>query len=157
MRRAERALAIAGIACAVVLAATVAHALWVSTTPVYSKATLGAKSTRVDTVVVARVPTSSERSPEKPEQYIIALGGTSQATSADSQYSVVVKAIRGGNVHQIGEDSLMLRPDPAFANKKSGETRIFSYVADSLQITTRNPRSTTVTGASLSVTAERLR
>jgi len=128
-------------------------ALWVSTRTVYSGVTLAAKSTRLDTVIV-----SEPAKNEKPQdQFVIAFAGTSQAATADSQYHAVIKAIRGGKTHQIGEDSLMLRPDPAVAGVQSGEVRLMHWVADSLQVTTRNPKSATVTGATLTVTAERVR
>ena len=127
-------------------------ALWVSTRTVYSGVTLAAKSTRVDTVVVSDAANARE---PKPEQFIVSLAGTSQATVADSQFHAVVKAIRQGKVHQIGEDSLMLRPDPPVAGAENGEVRLLRWVSDSLQITTRNPRSTTVTGALLTISAER--
>lgn len=127
-------------------------ALWVATQTIYSGATLGAKSVRLDTVVVSDAGNPRE---QKPEQFIVALAATSQATVADSQFHAVVKAIRGGLVHQIGEDSLMLRPDPPVAGVQNGEVRLLRWVSDSLQVTTRNPRSTAVTGATLAITAEK--
>ena len=128
-------------------------AVWVATRAVYTGVTLGANSTRVDTVVVSDA--SKPREP-KPDQFMVALSGTGQAATPDSQFHAVVKAIRSGKVHQIGEDSLMLRPDPPVAAVQSGEMQLLRWVADSLQITTRNPKSTSVTGTVLTVTAERL-
>ena len=128
-------------------------ALWAATRTVYSQVTLAAKSTRIDTVVVSAPDKPRE---PKPDQFVLAIAGTGQAAVADSQFHAVVKAILNGKVHQIGEDSLMLRPDPPVAGVQAGEVRVLRWVADSLQITTRNPKSTTVTGASFTITAERV-
>lgn len=147
-------VALVGVFACVGALAGVALALWASTTTVYSGATIAAKSMRTDTVVVSD---PARPMGAKPDQYVIGIAGTSQAASADSQYSAVVRAIRGGKLHQVGEDSLVLRPDPAIAGAQSGELRVLAWVADSLEIRTRNPRSTAVTGARLTVTAERLR
>ena len=131
--------------------AGVALALWASSTQtIYSQATLGGAGTRVDTVVVSNVDRSS-----KQDRFVIALAGTGAAATADSQFYAVVKAIREGQLYQIGEDSLRLRPDPPLANTQTGEVRVLRWVADSLQITTVNPKSTSVTGARLTITPTR--
>ena len=86
---------------------------------------------------------------------MLSLAGTTQATVADSQFSAVVKSIKNGAVKQIGQDSLLVRPDPATAGAQVGEDRVLRWVADSLQVTTRNPMSQSVTGASFTATAQR--
>ena len=121
-----------------------------SSVTAYSGATLAGGSTRVDTIVVSDVDRD-----QKPDQYVLSLAGTTQATAADSQFSAVVKSIKIGAVKQIGEDSLLVRPDPATAGDQVGEARVLRWVADSLQVTTRNPMSQSVTGASFTATAQR--
>ena len=128
-----------------------AAALWATTRVVYTGATLAGKSMRIDTVVVSKAADQ-----QKPDQFVISIVGTGQATSADSQFYALVKAIHGGKLCQIGTDSLMLRPDPQVSGAQMGEVRLVNWVADSLWVRSRNPRSTQVTGAALQVTAVRL-
>ena len=131
--------------------AGVSVALWSSAAvTAFTGATLAGGSTRVDTIVVSDVARD-----QKPDQYVLSLAGTTQATAADSQFSAVVKSIANGAVKQIGEDSLMVRPEPATAGDQVGEDRVLRWVADSLQVTTRNPMSQSVTGASFTATAQR--
>lgn len=136
--------------------ATAALALYSSPTVVYSDATLdagsaGVASERIDT---ARVSDATRQ--DKPDQFVVAIAGTTQATAADSMFRVVVKAIRNGQVMNIGEDSIVMQPDPpASAGQVAGEVRVLRWVADSLQLVTRNPKAATVTGAQLTVDAQR--
>ena len=130
----------------------VALALWASSTQtIYSQTTLSGASTRIDTVVVSSVDRSN-----KQDRFVISLAGVGQAATADSQFYAVVRAIREGQLYQIGEDSLMLRPDPPISGAQTGELRVLRWVADSLQITTHNPKSDSVTGTTLTVTPTRL-
>ncbi|HUU42903.1 MAG TPA: hypothetical protein VMX57_03940 [Planctomycetota bacterium] len=148
MRRRDRIR----VVVALIFAAGSAAALWSSSlVTVYSAATLTGRSTRVDTIVVSDVAMQ-----QKPDQYVLSLSGTTQAAATDSQFKATVKSIRGGLVKQIGSDSLLLRPDPSTPGTQVGEDRVLRWVADSLQITTRNPMSQSVTGAAFTVTAQRL-
>ncbi len=128
-----------------------ALALWASSTEiVYSQATLGEASTRIDTVEV-----SNPARDGKQDRFVVALAGTSPAATVDSQFYAVVRAIQGGRLYQIGEDSLMLRPDPPDSGTLTGELRVLRWVSDSLQVTTRNPMNQSVTGATLTITPTR--
>ncbi len=129
-----------------------ALALWTSPgLGLYAGVTLAGGSARIDTVVV-----SDPARQEKPDQFILALSGTSAAAVPDSQFHAVVRAISGGAAHHIGADSLVLRPEPS-AGSPVGRTLVMRWLSDSLQVETRNPCSTPVTGASFGVAAQRAR
>jgi len=129
-----------------------ALALWASSSQtVYSEATLAGGSTRIDTVAI-----SNPARDGKQDRFVIALAGTSAAAVVDSQFYAVVRAIHGGHLFQVGEDSLTLRPDPPNASAHSGELRVLRWISDSLQISTSNPKSSSVTGARLTITPTRL-
>lgn len=142
---------VVAVAALVGIAATLAWGLYTSSpTYVYNAVTLTAASTRTDTVVVSDVSRM-----DKPDEFLLELSGTSQATTADSQFSAVVKSIKNGAIRQIGTDSLFMRPRLTTPGTVVGQQRRLAWVSDSLRITTRNPRSTTVTGAMFSVQARK--
>ncbi len=138
------------VALALIAFAGTALALFASgVTSVYSDATLTGASVRTDTVQVSNPSRDS-----KQDRFVIALAGTSQAAAADSQFWAVAKAIKGGRIYQIGEDSLTLKPE-LDAGADVAEIRVLRWVSDSLQLTTRNPMSQSVTGATLTITPTR--
>lgn len=152
MRSMKTNRVMAGVAAVGVLA-SLAWGVYSSTvTTAYSAATLAAKTVRVDTLKV-----SDATRDDKPDQIELSLAGVSQATTADSQFFATVRAKRNGVITDIGEDSLCLRPSRMKADTVVGETRVLRWLADTLVVTTRNPRSTTVTGASFTATPQRTR
>jgi len=139
---------------ALVVVPIAVSALFVGSTQytVFSAATLSANTTRGDTVVVSTVGRA-----QKPDEYLISLGGTTQAIATDSMFYTVVKAIRDGHLQQIGEDSLMIRPgNPTSAGANTGEQRVIRWVSDSLAFFTTNPMvGSTVTSADLKLESRR--
>jgi hypothetical protein len=128
-------------------------ALWTSpSVAVYSDATLAGATTRIDTAVISN-PTRQE----KPDQFVLHLTGVSQAAEADSQFSAVVRAISSGTTNHIGEDSLLMVPDVVGAGEVAGEVRLLRWVADSLEITTTNPKADAATGVTFEIAAQRSR
>lgn len=147
-------VAVAGMLClAAVLAVSGTARGWSrfgGVNVVYEGATLAANSTRIDTVVTSSKPTDRSRS--RFEQIVWTLGGTSAGTAADSMFAATVKAIVGGVAQHIGSDggdSLRIAPAPS-SGSATGETRLMHCMADSYQVTSRNPMvGASVTGAKL--------
>ena len=109
---------------------------------VFTDQALTPGATRVDTVVVS----SGARSSGRPAQLVWAFACSTAAASDDSMGYATIRAITQGRTMHVGDDSLVLQPEPLAEAGWAGETQIMHTVADSYEVRTRNPMTGSAKG-----------